>query len=67
MRYLYCILDWAWSDQLTFTTVSSLLRLAVSHQEHRPTIMEAIFGFASNTVKQLNEAEGTLFIMYLMI
>ncbi|KIJ56890.1 hypothetical protein M422DRAFT_238481 [Sphaerobolus stellatus SS14] len=54
--------DWAWSDQLTFATVSSLLRLAVAHPGERPNIMKSIFNFASITVSQLKDGDPTLVI-----
>ncbi|KAF8529176.1 hypothetical protein BU17DRAFT_73353 [Hysterangium stoloniferum] len=54
--------EWALSDQLTFATVSSLLRLALSHSEHRSTIVKAIFKFASLTVSQLKDADPTTVI-----
>lgn len=49
--------EWALSDQLVFSTVSSLLRLAMSHVEHRGAIMDCIYKFVSITVSQLKESD----------
>lgn len=38
---------------MSYATISSLLRLAVAHSEHRPATMQALFDFASITVNQL--------------
>ncbi|KAF8579311.1 atypical/PIKK/PI4K protein kinase [Ramaria rubella] len=51
--------EWALSDQLVFSTVSSLLRLAMTHNEYRSIIIDSIFDFAKATVLQLSEADPT--------
>ena len=45
--------EWALPDQLVFSTVSALLRIAAAYPEHRPGIMSGILSFAVKIVEQL--------------
>ena len=45
--------DWAIPDQLVYNTVSSLLRLASAHPEHRIPVTDVILDFTSKIVTLL--------------
>ncbi|KAG9016282.1 phosphatidylinositol-4- kinase [Tulasnella sp. 427] len=46
--------DWALPDQLVFSTVSALLRIAESYSEHRSNVMEALRNFSLKVMNQLD-------------
>ncbi|KAG8969691.1 phosphatidylinositol-4- kinase [Tulasnella sp. 419] len=45
--------EWCLPDQLTYSTVSALLRLTAAHPEHRSTVIDAIVQFSLEIVNQL--------------
>ncbi|KAI0256980.1 atypical/PIKK/PI4K protein kinase [Lactifluus subvellereus] len=51
--------DWSLPDQLAYSTISSLLKLATAHSEYREGIMSAIVTFASVLVNKLQESPAT--------
>lgn len=54
------ITDWALPDQLAFSTVAALLRIAGMYPEHRSAIMSSILSFSVQIVKQLEmESRGS--------
>jgi hypothetical protein len=48
--------DWSLPDQLAYTTVSSLLKLAAVHSEYRDDVMTAITTFTSVLVTKLQDS-----------
>lgn len=49
------VTDWALPDQLTFATVSALLRIASAHPVHRNTCFQAVAAFVSHIVHMLQQ------------
>lgn len=45
--------DWALPDQLVFSTVSALLKIAATYSEHRSNVMEALRTFSLKIINQL--------------
>jgi hypothetical protein len=52
------LLDWSLPDQLAYSAVSSLLKLATAHSECRERIMSAISTFTFVLVNKLRECSG---------
>jgi len=48
--------DWSLPDQLAYTTVSALLKLAAVHSEYRDDVMTAITTFTSVLVTKLQDS-----------
>ncbi|KAG8934422.1 phosphatidylinositol-4- kinase [Tulasnella sp. 417] len=45
--------DWALPDQLVFSTVSALLKIAAAYSEHRSNVMDALRNFSLEIINQL--------------
>jgi phosphatidylinositol 4-kinase len=56
--YLCHFTDWALPDQLSFSTISALLRLATTYPQFRSISVESVLGFCSQIVAQLKSASG---------
>ena len=52
--------DWALPDQLVYSTVSALLRLAEIQPESRSEISGAVLGFVSSMVEKFKNGDRTL-------
>ena len=55
-----CITEWALPDQLVFSTVSALIRIANSNSDYRKHAFEAIVCFTEKIVSLLKTGEGKL-------
>jgi hypothetical protein len=48
--------EWAFPDQLVFSTVSALLRICGAHPEHADRAVTSIINFVTDIVQNLKES-----------
>ena len=59
--------DWSLPDQLAYSTVSALLKLAAVHSEYREGVMTAITTFTSVLVNKLQDSPREYFGFFFWI